>query len=106
MAADGAIRISGSGERAPASTFQSRRTGGAADPYELYQAWTVEQDGRARVLLGVELAARAERLAAGQALLADEELDWGCHRAGHPRIGSFTGTGPTLAARRKRAERK
>jgi dihydropteroate synthase-like protein len=79
----------------------------AADPYELYQGLDVEQDGAHAFYLGVELARAQIAWQLGKRYSQDEELDWGCatERPPEDRL-VHRAPGPTLAARRKRAERK
>jgi dihydropteroate synthase len=79
----------------------------ATDPYQLYPALDVEQDGAHAFYLGVELARAQIAWQLGKRYSQDEELDWGCavERAAEDRL-AHKAPGPTLAARRKRASRK
>lgn len=78
----------------------------ATDPYDLFPALGVEQDGGHAFYLGLELARAQIAWQLGKRYDQDEELGWGCVRPrppGDPR--HFAAERTTLQARRKNRRR-
>lgn len=75
----------------------------ATDPYDLFPALGVENDGAHAFYLGLELARAQIAWQLGKRYTQDEELDWGCVR---PRLTAdkleFSAPRSTLRARRQR----
>jgi len=78
----------------------------ATDPYELYEGLGVEENGAHAFYLGVELARAQIAWQLGKRYAQDEELDWGVAYDRPPEDKRVhRAPGPTLLARRRRAQR-
>lgn len=79
----------------------------ARDPFELYPALGVEDDGGHAFYLGVELARAQIAWQLGKRYSQDEELDWGCAvQRTEQDLNRFKEPGPTLAAGKKKKNTK